>query len=85
MKRKWFKVTEKMLAEAHTTTAFRSWGKLTTEADGRQRIISDPLLVEPVEDTFASSGLLEVARWACGRVGPAQVLLRPSPTQPGQR
>jgi uncharacterized protein (DUF2252 family) len=51
-KAKQVKTTEKMVAKAHTQDSMRAQAKLTTEADGRRRIISDPPLIEPVEDIF---------------------------------
>jgi hypothetical protein len=53
MKAKRFKATEKMLAKAHTSDSMQALGKLTTEVAGRRRIISDPPLIEPVEEIFA--------------------------------
>ena len=51
-KAKRVKLTEKMVAKAHTQDSMRALGKLTTEVGGRRRIISDPPLIEPVEDVF---------------------------------
>jgi uncharacterized protein (DUF2252 family) len=44
--------TEKMVAKAHTQDSMRALGKLTTEVDGQRRIISQPPLIEPVEELF---------------------------------
>jgi uncharacterized protein (DUF2252 family) len=44
--------TEKMVAKARTQDSMRAQGKLTTEVDGRRRIISQPPLIEPVEELF---------------------------------
>ena len=52
-KAKRVKATEKMVAKAHTQDSMRALSKLTTEADGQRRIISDPPLIEPVEEVFA--------------------------------
>jgi uncharacterized protein (DUF2252 family) len=52
MKAKRVKATEKMVAKAHTNDSMKALSKLTTEADGQRRIISDPPLIEPVEDLF---------------------------------
>jgi uncharacterized protein (DUF2252 family) len=46
------KATQKMMAKAHTQDSMKAMSKLTTEADGRRRIISDPPLIEPVEEVF---------------------------------
>ena len=54
-KAKRVKATEKLVAKAHTQDSMRALGKLTTEADGQRRIISDPPLIEPVEEVFADA------------------------------
>jgi uncharacterized protein (DUF2252 family) len=51
-KAKRVKVTEKMVAKAHTQDSMRALAKLTTDVGGRRRIVSDPPLIEPVEDVF---------------------------------
>ena len=51
-KAKRFKATEKMVAKARTQDSMRALGKLTTEVGGQRRIISDPPLIEPVEEIF---------------------------------
>jgi uncharacterized protein (DUF2252 family) len=51
-KAKRVKATEKMVAEARTQDSMRALGKLTTEAGGQRRIISQPPLIEPVEELF---------------------------------
>ena len=45
-----------MVAKAHTQDSMRVLGKLTTKAGGQRRIISDPPLIEPVEELFPSAG-----------------------------
>ncbi len=52
LKAKRVKATEKMVAKAHTQDSMRALSKLTTEAGGHRRIISDPPLIEPVEEIF---------------------------------
>ena len=52
MKKKRLKATEKMLAKAHTHDSMKAQRKLTTQTDGQRRIISDPPLIEPVEEVF---------------------------------
>jgi uncharacterized protein (DUF2252 family) len=47
------KLTEKMVAKAHSQDSMRALSKLTTVAGGQRRIISDPPLIEPIEDIFA--------------------------------
>jgi uncharacterized protein (DUF2252 family) len=53
MKKKRVKATEKLVAKAHTEDSMRALRKLTTQANGQRRIISDPPLIEPVEQVFA--------------------------------
>ena len=53
LKAKRVKLTEKMVTQAHTHDSMQALGKLTTVAGGQRRIISDPPLIEPVEDVFA--------------------------------
>jgi hypothetical protein len=54
MKAKRVKRTEKMVARAHTRDSVRALGKLTTVAGGQRRIISDPPLIEPIEQMIPS-------------------------------
>ena len=42
-----------MLAKAHTRDSTQALAKLTTVADGRRTIISDPPMIVPVEEVFA--------------------------------
>jgi len=60
MKAKRFKAAEKMLAGAHARDTMQAVGKLTTVADGRRRIISDPPLIVPVEEVFADIQASEI-------------------------
>ena len=53
MKAKRFKLTEELLAKAHSRDSMQALGKLTTTDGGRRRIISDPPLIVPVEEVFA--------------------------------
>jgi uncharacterized protein (DUF2252 family) len=53
MKKKRVKAVEKMVAKAHTHDSMKAQSKLTTVVDGQRRIISDPPLIEPVEEVFA--------------------------------
>ena len=55
LKAKRVKLTEKMVAKAHTQDSMRALGKLTTMVEGRRRIISDPPLIEPIEEVFADA------------------------------
>ena len=53
MKAKRFKKAEKLLAKAHTKDSTKALAKLTTVADGRRRIISDPPVIVPVEEVYS--------------------------------
>jgi uncharacterized protein (DUF2252 family) len=52
MKKKRVKATQKMVAKAHTEDSTKALRKLTTQTNGQRRIISDPPLIEPVEEVF---------------------------------
>jgi uncharacterized protein (DUF2252 family) len=52
MKAKRVKLAEKMVAKAHTSDSMKAVGKLTTEVDGQRRIVSEPPLIQPVEEIF---------------------------------
>jgi uncharacterized protein (DUF2252 family) len=51
-KAKRVKLTEKMVVKAHTQDSMRALSKLTADVGGKRRIVSDPPLIEPVEDVF---------------------------------
>jgi uncharacterized protein (DUF2252 family) len=53
LKAKRVKLTEKMVAKAYTSDSMKAQSKLTTEVDGQRRIVSEPPLIEPVEEVFA--------------------------------
>ena len=55
LKAKRVKLTEQMVTKAHTQDSMRALGKLTTIVDGQRRIISDPPLIEPIEEVFADA------------------------------
>ena len=55
LKKKRVKATQKMVAKAHTADSMKALRKLTTEDGGQRRIISDPPLIEPVEEVFADA------------------------------
>jgi uncharacterized protein (DUF2252 family) len=52
LKAKRVKDTEKLVAKARTHDSMQAQSKLTTEVDGQRRIISDPPLIQPVEEIF---------------------------------
>jgi uncharacterized protein (DUF2252 family) len=53
VKKKGYKAARGMLAKAHTSDSTKALGKLTTEAGGQRRIISDPPMIVPIEDVYA--------------------------------
>ena len=65
-----FKATKKLLAKAHTRDSMKALSKLTTVADGRRRIISDPPVIVPVEEVFSevqAGALYEQIRGVLGK------------------
>jgi len=69
LKAKGYKLTEKLLAKAHTRDSMQALDKLTTVSDGRRRIISDPPLIEPVEEVFADVQAREIYKVARAVLG----------------
>ena len=70
LKAKRVKATEKMVAKAHTHDSMQALSKLTTVADGQRRIISDPPLIEPIEEVFSdvqASAIYELIREVLGK------------------
>jgi uncharacterized protein (DUF2252 family) len=54
MKAKKFKAAQGLLAKAHTADSTKAQRKLTTIADGQRRIVSQPPMIMPIEEVFAS-------------------------------
>jgi uncharacterized protein (DUF2252 family) len=52
LKPKRAKATDKLVAKAHTEDSMKVQAKLTTESNGKRRIVSDPPLIQPVEEIF---------------------------------
>jgi uncharacterized protein (DUF2252 family) len=52
MPKKARKATDKAVAKAHTHDSMQALSKLATQVDGQWRIISDPPLIEPIEEIF---------------------------------
>ena len=70
MKKKRVKATQKMVAKAHTEDSTKALRKLTTQVDGQRRIISDPPLIEPVEQLFPdvrANAIYELIREVLGK------------------
>jgi hypothetical protein len=69
-KAKKFKATEKLLAKAHIKDSMQALRKLTTMEEGRRRIISDSLMIVPVEEVFAdvqADAIYQQARGVLGK------------------
>ena len=70
LKAKRVKLTEKMVAKAHTSDSMKVQSKLTTEVDGKRRIVSQPPLIEPVEEVFPdaqSDAIYDLIREVLGK------------------
>ena len=70
MKQKRVKATKKMLAKAYTSDSMKAQRKLTAQVDGQRRIISDPPLIEPVEEVFPgeqASAIYKLIRGVLGK------------------
>jgi uncharacterized protein (DUF2252 family) len=53
MKAKSVKLTRKIVGQAYTSDSMKALSKLTTEVDGQPRIVSEPPLIQPVEEVFS--------------------------------
>jgi len=72
MKKKRFKAAQGLLAKAHTADSTKAQRKLTTMADGRRRIISDPPMIVPIEDVYAdvqANAIYDEIRAVLGKYG----------------
>jgi uncharacterized protein (DUF2252 family) len=70
LKKKRVKAAQRMVAKAHTEDSTKALRKLATQTDGRWRIISEPPLIEPVEEVFAdteASAIYALIREALGK------------------
>ena len=70
LKKSRVKATQKLVAKAHTADSTKALRKLTTQVDGQRRIISDPPLIEPVEEVFSgeqASAIYELLRETLGK------------------
>jgi uncharacterized protein (DUF2252 family) len=68
--KKQVKATEKLTAKARTHDSMQALDKLTTVTDGQRRIVSDPPLIEPVEEVFPdeqASAIHEEVRGVLGK------------------
>ena len=64
------KATEEMVAKARTHDSMQALRKLTTQANGQRRIVSDPPLIVPVEEVFRgeqAGAIYEQVRGVLGR------------------
>ena len=74
--KKRLKATEKMVAKAHTADSMKALRKLTTQAGGQRRIISDPPLIEPVEELFPDAQASAIYKLIGGVLGKYQRTLQ---------
>jgi uncharacterized protein (DUF2252 family) len=72
LKKKRFKAAKGLLAKAHTSDSTKAVRKLTTMADGRRQIVSDPPMIAPIEEIFAdvqATAIYEEIRAVLGKYG----------------
>jgi uncharacterized protein (DUF2252 family) len=70
MKAKRVKLTEKMVAKARTSDSMQALSKLTIEHDGQRQIVSEPPLIQPVEEVFPDAqadAIYDLIREVLGR------------------
>ena len=70
LKKKRVKATQKLVAKAHTADSMKAQRKLTTQVNGQRRIISDPPLIEPIEEVFSgeqASAIYKLIRETLGK------------------
>jgi uncharacterized protein (DUF2252 family) len=76
MSKKTLKATEKVVDKAHTRDSMQALSKLATEVDGQWRIISDPPLIEPVEEVFPDAQASAIRNQIRGMLGGYQRTLQ---------
>ena len=76
MSKKTLKATEKIVAKAHTHDSMQALSKLATQADGQWRIISDPPLIEPLEEVFPDAQASAIRKGVRGMLGKYQRTLQ---------
>jgi uncharacterized protein (DUF2252 family) len=76
MSKKTLKATKKTVATAHTHDSMQALSKLATQADGRWQIISDPPLVEPIEEVFPDARASALRKLIRGMIGKYQRTLQ---------
>jgi hypothetical protein len=76
MSKKTLKASKKMVAKAHTSDSMQALGKLATQADGQWRIISDPPLIEPLEEVYPDAQASAIDKLVRGVLGTYQRTLQ---------
>src|SRR6476660_5407309 len=76
MSKKTLKATEKIVAKAHTHDSMQALSKLATQADGQWRLISDPPLIEPLEEVFPDAQASAIRKGVRGMLGKYQRTLQ---------
>jgi uncharacterized protein (DUF2252 family) len=72
LKKKRLKAAKGLLAKAHASDSTKAVRKLTTMADGRRQIISDPPMIAPIEEVYAdvqASAIYAEIRTVLGKYG----------------
>jgi uncharacterized protein (DUF2252 family) len=72
MSKKALKATQKVVAQAHTHDSMQALGKLATQDGGQWRIISDPPLIEPVEEVYPEAQASAIEKVVRGMLGKYQ-------------
>jgi hypothetical protein len=76
MSKKTLKATEGIVAKAHTHDSMQALSKLATQADGQWRIISDPPLIEPLEEVYPDAQASAIHKLVRGMLGKYQRTLQ---------
>jgi uncharacterized protein (DUF2252 family) len=76
MSKKGHKATEKAVAKAHTHDSMQALSKLATQDDGQWQFISDPPLIEPIEEVFPDQEASAIQKTVRGMLGKYQRTLQ---------
>jgi uncharacterized protein (DUF2252 family) len=76
MSKKTLKATRKVVAQAHTYDSMQALGKLATQNGRQWRIISDPPLIEPVQEVYPDAQASAIEKVVGGMLGKYQRTLQ---------
>jgi hypothetical protein len=76
MSKKTLKATGKVAARARTSDSMQALGKLATQAGGQWQIISDPPLIEPLEEVYPDAQASAIHKLIRGMLGRYQRTLQ---------